>query len=51
MATYLDFEENIKKYRGIDKENFIYYLKEFEFKFNYSKEEQKDILYSLYKIS
>ena len=38
------FEENIKRYRGVDKECFIYYLKEFEFKFNYTQEEQKDIL-------
>ena len=45
------FEENIKRYRGVDRENFIYYLKEFEFKFNYTQEEQKNILFSLYQIS
>ena len=42
------FEENIKRYRGVDKEYFIYYLKELEFKFNYTQEEQKNILYLLY---
>jgi len=45
------FEENIKRYKGVDKENFIYYLKEAEFKFNYTQEEQKNILFSLYQIS
>ena len=38
------FEENIVKYKGINKDNFFYYLKELEFKFNYSKDEQKVIL-------
>ncbi len=40
-------EEFLKKYKGINSENFIYYLKEAEFKFNYSKEEQESILNSL----
>ncbi|KFL35314.1 MULTISPECIES: hypothetical protein [unclassified Sulfurospirillum] len=31
-------------FKGIKKENFIYYLKEAEFKFNYTHEEQKLIL-------
>ena len=44
------FEEGIKRYRGVDKENFIYYLKEFEFKFNYTQEEQKNILLELIEI-
>jgi hypothetical protein len=38
------FEEDILKYKGINDKNFIYYLKESEFKFNYSKEEAKNIL-------
>lgn len=38
------FEKEILKYKGIDEKNFIYYLKECEFKFNYSKEEAKKIL-------
>ena len=39
-----EFDEYFYRVRGVDKDNFIYYLKEFEFKFNYSKKEQKDIL-------
>jgi len=38
------FEDSILKYKGIDKKNFFYYLKECEFKFNYTKEEQEKIL-------
>jgi len=34
----------ILKYKGINSENFFYYLKECEFKFNYTKEEQIKIL-------
>ena len=41
------FEESIVKYKGIDSENFIFYLKECEFKFNYTKEEAKAILQKL----
>lgn len=37
-------EKNLEKYKGIKKSNFFYYLKEYEFKFNYSSEEQKKIL-------
>ena len=43
------FEDSIVKYKGIDNGNFIYYLKECEFKFNYTKEEAKEILASLLK--
>jgi hypothetical protein len=38
------FESHIKRYRGVDEEFFFYYLKEAEFKFNYSTNEQKEIL-------
>ncbi len=41
------FEESIVRYKGINNENFFYYLKECEFKFNYSKEECKEILLNL----
>lgn len=41
------FENMITRYKGIGNENFIYYLKEFEFKFNYKKEKAKEILTSL----
>lgn len=41
------FEESILKYKGVKEENFFYYLKEIEFKFNYNQEKQKEILLSL----
>jgi transposase len=37
-------EEFLKKYKGVESANFIYYLKEAEFKFNYTQEEQIAIL-------
>jgi len=37
------FEEFIKKYKGIKEENFFYYLKEAEFRFNKFKIEVKDL--------
>lgn len=48
-SFWIFFEESILKYKGINKDNFFYYLKEIEFKFNYSLIEQKDILYKLVK--
>jgi len=48
-SFWIFFEESILKYKGIDKENFFYYLKEIEFKFNYTIEEQKNILHTLVK--
>lgn len=44
---WLFFEDSIVKYKGINHENFFYYLKEIEFKFNYTKKEQKEILQTL----
>jgi len=41
-------ESYILKYKGINQENFYYYLKECEFKFNYTKVEQIEILSSFY---
>ena len=41
-------EENLKKYKGVDDENFFYYLKECEFKFNYLQNKQIEILKELY---
>jgi len=47
---WIFFEETILKYKGVRDENFFYYLKEIEFKFNYSQEEQIQILkFALYK--
>lgn len=48
-SFWIFFEESILKYKGIDKENFFYYLKEIEFKFNYCVKEQKEILNTLVK--
>lgn len=45
---WMFFEESILKYKGVKNENFFYYLKEIEFKFNYSQGEQKKILTDLY---
>ncbi len=45
---WLYFEKEILKYKGIKKESFFYYLKEIEFKFNYTQKEQKEILIKLY---
>jgi len=41
------FEKHIKQYRGVDEDHFFYYLKEAEFKFNYTLKEQKEIILSL----
>jgi hypothetical protein len=40
------FEEYIIRFKGVKTENFAYYLKEAEFKFNYSESEQFNILYT-----
>jgi len=41
-------EENLKKYKGINEENFFLYLKECEFKFNYLQNKQIEILKEIY---
>jgi len=38
------FDEFMKKYKGVRRDNFIYYLKEAEFKFNYPMPERADLL-------
>jgi hypothetical protein len=45
---WLYFEESILKYKGVGSENFFYYLKEIEFKFNYKVIEQQKILRELF---
>ncbi len=45
---WIFFEDSIKKYKGIKSENFFYYLKEIEFKFNYDRVLQEEILTKLY---
>lgn len=42
------FEQNLKKYKGVNSENFFYYLKESEFKYNYLINEQIEILEANY---
>lgn len=41
-------EEFLKKFKGVNSSHFIYYLKEAEFKFNYDKKTQEEILLKLY---
>jgi hypothetical protein len=41
-------EDNLKKYKGIEENNFFFYLKECEFRFNYPKDAQIEILRNLY---
>ena len=43
------FERFMCHFKGIKKENIIYYLKEAEFKFNYSSENQKKIILDYWK--
>ncbi|MCD4757320.1 MAG: transposase [Arcobacteraceae bacterium] len=38
------FENTILQYKGVNSENFFYYLKECEFKFNYTKDQRVEIL-------
>ena len=45
IRFWIFLEEKLLHFKGISKENFIYYLKEYEFKFNNTKEEQKKILW------
>ena len=42
------FEENITLYKGVSNEYFAYYLKEFEFKFNYTQQEAFELLLKNY---
>lgn len=42
------FESFLKAFKGVSSENFIYYLKEAEFKFNYSQKAQEEILLKLF---
>ena len=37
-------DEHMKSYRGVDRENFFYYLKEAEFLFNYPRDEREAVL-------
>lgn len=49
INEFWEYLENfLKKYRGVQNENFIFYLKEAEFKFNYEVKTQEEILLKLY---
>lgn len=41
-------EDNLKKYKGVKEDNFFYYLKECEFKFNFLHNKQIQILKNIY---
>lgn len=47
---WIFLENNLKKYKGVEEDNFFYYLKESEFRFNYSKDKQIEILKNLYSM-
>lgn len=48
IKFWVYLEKQTNRFKGINRENFIYYLKELEFKFNYPKEEQKSIVWDLW---
>ncbi len=48
IRFWIYLEDKLLHFKGISRENFIYYLKEYEFKFNHNKEEQKKILWKLW---
>lgn len=49
INDFWDFLENfLKQFKGVNSANFVYYLKEAEFKFNYEKKTQEEILLKLY---
>jgi len=45
IRFWVFLEEKLLHFKGISRKNFSFYLKEYEFKFNHSKEEQKKILW------
>jgi len=42
------FEQSILKYKGVPRDSFIYFLKEFEFKYNHTKDVAKELLIQEY---
>lgn len=47
---WIFLDESMKKYNGINPNNFFHYLKECEFKFNFSTHEQKSILENFFLV-
>lgn len=45
IRFWVFLEDKLLHFKGISRENFSFYLKEYEFKFNHTKEEQKKILW------
>jgi transposase-like protein len=49
IATFWNyFEQHILKYKGVQNDTFGYFLKEFEFKYNHTKEEAIELLIQYY---
>jgi len=48
IRFWVFLENRLLHFKGVSRENFIYYLKEYEFKFNYSNEKQEKILWELW---
>ena len=45
IVRFWDFlDEHMKRYRGVNRENFFYYLKEAEFLFNYPQSQRAEVL-------
>jgi transposase-like protein len=42
------FEKSILKYKGVTPESFAYFLKEFEFKYNHTKSDARELLLKEY---
>ncbi|WP_456451398.1 transposase [Hydrogenimonas sp.] len=51
VAFWKYFDDFMKKYKGVRPENFVYYLKEAEFKFNHPMPEREEILLRLLRES
>lgn len=48
LNFWVYLEKQLSRYKGIQRENFVYYLKEYEFKFNYKKEDRLSTLWKLW---
>ncbi|WP_024954013.1 hypothetical protein [Sulfurospirillum arcachonense] len=48
LRFWVYLEKKLLHFKGISRENFVYYLKEYEFKFNNTQKEQKNTLWKLW---
>ncbi len=48
IRFWVFLEKKLLHFKGISRDNFAFYLKEYEFKFNYTQEEQQNILWKLW---